>query len=79
MKRTLTQLEAVLVKERKEAQRSGAYGLDECKKEIKWQLEYSKTTLEDLYVQYIKRGLTETLFNTYMIIACEQLMEEQKN
>lgn len=82
MRKTLTQLEAELVKERKNASKNGMFGLDECKKSIKFWLEMSKKydkkplTLEKYYTELIYRGLTEVGFNITMIVACEQMIEE---
>lgn len=72
---TTKKLEEILAKERKNAHKDGMFGIDECKKAIKGQMKYFKQTLEEVYVELVKRALTEFGFNTYMIVACEQLME----
>ena len=77
LKMTTKQLEEILVKERKNAHEDGMFGIAECKKSIKWQMETFKQTLEEVYVELVRRALTEWGFNTYMIVACERLMEEK--
>lgn len=80
MIRTLTQLEEILVKERKidPSCLRGAFGLESCKESIRWQMENFNKTLEQVYFELIERGLTDIFFNTYMIVACEQMLKENK-
>lgn len=78
---TITRLENVLKEERKQVAKGklidGAFGINACKESIKWKVEYCKQTLEEVYVELIKRALTEFGFNTLMIVACELMIEEQ--
>lgn len=80
--KTVKQLNDILEKERKMIAkgqlRSGAFGIEECKKSIKFKLEMAKgtKTLNDIYYELVIRGLKEFGFNTTMIIACEEMMTE---
>lgn len=78
MIRTLDNLVKILQDERKSAYRGGMYGIDACKESIKFQMKLFHKNLDQMYIELIGRGLTERLFNTYMIVACEELMEEEK-
>lgn len=75
--RTLKELEKALVQERKLAQKSGMFGLEECKKSIKEKMENGKTLFE-IYTELVVRGMKESFFNLTMIVACEQMLEEIK-
>lgn len=75
---TLTQLEALLVKERKNAHKEGMFGLDECRKSIEDKMKYSGKSLFEIYTELIKRAMTDIFFNLTMIVACEQMIEELK-
>lgn len=76
--KTITQLEKSLERTRKEAAKGkgfkGDFGITECQKSIKQEIEYTGKSLHELYVEYISRALTDTMFNTTMIVACELLM-----
>lgn len=74
---TITELELNLKKARKENQQEGQFGLKECKKQIIWEMNFYNKSLQEIYCEKIKRGLTERLFNLNMIIACEQLLNEK--
>lgn len=76
--RTLTKLEETLKTERVIAPNSGMYGLDACKNSIRFHVEVLHESLEEIYLNLIKQAMTDVCFNTYMIVACEQMMEEAK-
>ena len=79
----LNELNKILDNERKMVAegklQDGIFGIKECKKSIQWKLENTNKNLEEIYGYLIIRGLTENGFNTLMIIACEQMIEESKN
>ena len=82
MTKTVTQLNETLEKERKLVKQGkldeGMFGIKECRKSIESHMEIFHKTLHELYCEFVVRGLTEPLFNTLMIIACEQMLEEEK-
>ena len=81
MKRTITELENELKEIRKGRAKgkyeTGMFGFAECKKSIKWDKDYFHKDFHQLYTELITRGLTEAGFNTFMIVACEELMAEE--
>ena len=76
---TITQLEKSLERTRKQVLKGkclkGDFGIIECQKSIKEEIEYSGKSLHQLYVEYITRALKDGMFNTTMIVACELLMK----
>lgn len=78
--KTLTTLERELSQIRKERKQGkyedGFFGFKACKKSIKWNEEHLHQSLAQQYSQLISRGIYELGFNTFMIVACEELMEE---
>lgn len=80
MKKTLTQLEKELAQIRKDRKKGkyedGTFGFRACKSSIRWNEKFLHRTLEEQYAEFIKRGLYEFGFNTFMIVACEECMEE---
>ena len=55
---------------------SGLFGFKACKESIKWDMEYHNLTIQQVYGECVKRALTEIGFNTFMIVACEEMMNE---
>lgn len=55
---------------------TGTFGFKACKESIKWDVKFLHKTLETIYVELINRAFTEIGFNTFMIVACEELMNE---
>ena len=81
MKKTITELEKELQQIRKGREKGkfedGDFGFRECKESIKFHCYiHDNQPYEDYYVELITRGLTEFGFNTFMIVACEELMRE---
>ena len=80
MKRTITELEKELSQIRKERAKGkyddGIFGFKACKDSIRWDEKFLHKSLEEQYADYIKRGLYEVGFNIFMIVACEECMEE---
>lgn len=81
MTRTITQLENELKEIRKQRAKgkfeNGDFGFRECKESIKFHCYINNNqSYEDYYPELIVRGLTENGFNTFMIVACEELMSE---
>ena len=76
--RTITKLEETLKRDRLNALKKGKYGLNACKDSIKWELKSSNKTLDEIYVELVAQALTDAFFNTNMIVACEQMMEEAR-
>lgn len=57
---------------------TGLFGIRACKESIKWKKASMGHSYQEQYAEYTKRALIEIGFNTNMIIACEELMEESK-
>lgn len=80
--KTITTLEKELKEIRKSASKgnlqNGLFGIKSCKESIKWHCEFEKKSLQELYGELVMRALTELGFNTTMIVACEEMMEESK-
>ena len=81
---TLNKLNEVVEKDREMVKQGklqdGAFGIKECRKSIEWKLKMAqgKKTLQDIYGELVVRGLNEWGFNTLMIVACEQMIEEME-
>ena len=77
--KTITELENELKAIRKGVAKGkyqeGMFGIKECKKAIKWDVDYFKKPLEKTYAELVARGLNEVGFNTNMIVACELMMK----
>ena len=78
--RTITKLNEQLKKDRLNALKSqnGVYGLSACKDSIRWEMTSKNKTIDEIYVELVNQALTDAFFNTNMIVACEQMMEESK-
>lgn len=77
--RTITQLEKTLETERKQVEKgqlmNGTFGIKECIKSIKWDMEYLHKSIEEIYIEQINYCLTRAFHNTLMVIACEIIMK----
>jgi hypothetical protein len=76
--RTIAKLEEQLKKDRLNALKKGIYGLSACKDSIRWEMKSQNKTIDEIYVELVNQALTDAFFNTNMIVACEQMMEEAK-
>lgn len=76
--RTIAKLEEQLKKDRLNASKEGKYGLSACKDSIRWEIKNQNKTIDEIYVELVNRALTDAFFNTNMIVACEQMIEESK-
>ena len=81
MTKTITTLEKELAHIRKGRAKgmyeNGTFGVKACKESIRFHCYINNNQpLKEYYVELIVRGLTELGFNTNMIVACEELMNE---
>ena len=80
--KSITELEKELQKvcrERTKGQHEfGPYGFRACKETIKSYRDISLQSLEEQYLDYITKALTNPFFNIYMVVACEEVMREAK-
>lgn len=79
---TITQLENELNYVRK-GRKSGKYeqgvfGVRECRKSIEWEMKATKKDISHVYAGLVAHALVSPFFNEIMIVACEEMMEENK-
>ncbi len=79
-------LEQILANEKARRQSGGMFGIEECKKHIKWEVGYRTkkeivnrelngyTILFDLLGEYLERAQNDVFFNKAMILACWELI-----
>lgn len=70
-KQTLEQILAIQVKRRTE---SGAFGITECKREIKREAQYLRKSLYQLLETYVEQANKDVFFNKAMVLACWELI-----
>lgn len=82
MKRTLEtlnrELDELRVRSRKGQIQEGMFGIKACKESIRWNEKYLHQSFPSQYIELIQRGLYEVGFNLNMIVACEELMNEEE-
>lgn len=83
-------LEQILSKEKGRRQENGIFGINACKEHIKFEVNFrtekeSKnrelngyTILFDLLGEYLERAQNDVFFNTAMILACWEMINEIK-
>ena len=69
-------LQQILNEQKKSRKEQGTFGIDECKKAIKWQQNYSKVSLYQLLEEYVERANKDVFFNKTMVLACWELINE---
>ena len=75
-------LEQILEREKAHRHEDGDYGIAECKRSIKYQIEFEKKynkvelSLYSLLERYVRRANEDTLFNDAMVLACWELINE---
>lgn len=70
-------LEQIIEREKANRVVGGAFGIDACKKEIKWEVEHFNESLYKLLGEYVERANKDVFFNKIMILACWELINEQ--
>lgn len=74
-------LEEILERERAHRCEDGAFGITACKEHIRSVLKtkvYGEgMTLEDLLGKYVERANADIFFNSAMVLACYELIEER--
>lgn len=70
-------LEQIIANERAHRVEGGMFGIDECKHQIRWEVEYYKQSLYQRLEEYVNRAKTDRFFNKHMILACWELINEQ--
>ena len=83
-------LEQILEYEKAHRHEDGEFGIKDCKDHIKWEVGYRTkkeianrelngyTILFDLLGEYLERAQNDVFFNTAMILACWELINEIK-
>ena len=80
-------LEQILQKEKERRHEDGMFGIAECKKSIREEIDRNKffnrehgynwnTSLYVLLEQYVERANTDCFFNDAMVLACWELINE---
>lgn len=80
--RTIAQLEKQLKKDRKAVENgkqvNGNYGLNACIDSVKYEMNLTHKTVEQVYAEQVSHCLLSAFHNTMMVVACEKIMEEGK-
>ena len=71
-------LEQIITKEKEHRFEDGLFGLNECKKSVKFDAKYSHKSLYTLLGEYVERANNDAFFNMTMILACWELINEQE-
>lgn len=73
-------LEQILEKEKEYRCEDGDFGIKECKRSIKYQIDFEKKynkadlSLYTLLERYVRRANEDVLFNNRMVLACWELI-----
>ena len=73
-------LEQILEKEKANRHEGGDFGITECKRSIKWQIDFEKKynkvdlSLYELLERYVRRANEDAFFNGAMVLACWELI-----
>lgn len=71
-------LEEIIRAEQTHRHESGQFGIDACKDSIRFSVEHLGSNLADLLNEYVERANTDAFFNKAMVLACWELMQEEK-
>lgn len=55
----------------------GAFGIVACKEHIKWEVEFFHKSLYALLEEYVASANEDVFFNTAMVLACWELINEK--
>ena len=69
-------LEEIIRAEQSHRHEGGQFGIDACKKSIRFSVEYLGENLADLLNEYVERANADAFFNKAMVLACWELMQE---
>ena len=70
-------LEQIIERERERRTEGGQFGIDACKDSIRFYLEHGQS-LEEQLDEYVERANKDVFFNKHMVLACWEMIEEQK-
>lgn len=70
-------LEEIINDERKLRHENGDYGINACKKSIKWDVEHLHKNLYQLLGEFVERANHDIFFNRAMILACWELINNK--
>lgn len=71
-------LEQIIEREQSKRTEGGQFGITACKESIQFYVEHG-STLEQLLDEYVKRANEDIFFNKAMVLACWEMLEEQKS
>lgn len=71
-------LEEIIKREQKMRHEDGIFGINECKKAIKFDQEVLHKSLFQQLEDFYKRANEDIFFNRAMILACWELINEQE-
>lgn len=69
-------LEEIIRAEQSHRYEGGQFGINACKKSIRFSVEYLGENLADLLNEYVERANADAFFNKAMVLACWELMQE---
>lgn len=69
-------LEEIIRAEQSHRHEGGQFGINACKKSIRFSVEYLGENLADLLNEYVERANADAFFNKAMVLACWELMQE---
>lgn len=70
-------LEKIIAKEKARRTEEGMFGISECKKSILFTQKWLKESLYQQLEEYVKRANEDIFFNTAMVLACWELINEK--
>lgn len=71
-------LEEILIKERQNRKEEGPFGIKACKESIKAYHDFFKESYYFLLEDYVDRTNKDPFFNSAMVLACWELINEKK-
>ena len=71
-------LEQIIEQEKQYRTEGGEFGIKACKECIMFEAEYLGKNLCELLTEYVKRANSDCFFNRRMVLACWELINEDK-
>lgn len=70
-------LKQIIESEKKNRIEKGAFGIQECKEAIRFEIKHTNKSLYQLLEKYVKRANEDMFFNKQMVLACWEMINEQ--
>lgn len=71
-------LEMIIEEQKAKRYEGGSFGINACKESILWEKDFLKKSLFAQLEEYVERANNDVFFNKMMVLACWELINENK-